>query len=174
MTSSRCAFRQAMAAPNAYWLPKTRMTAALVAARPSLSSFERCARHFPGAAAIGLYDMDILNLEFGDDAHRLPQEYFALNSEWEDGDGRYCLGGQEERYAACRLVHFTALGKPWTHAPEAVRRQRPHAHRHFHELWERWWELRDEVAQSVPLPSRHRYARLRDNPAPCGRGSDDP
>lgn len=167
-------FGQPMAATRAYWLPGSCMTYALMAAEPSLSSFERCARHFPGAAVNELYDMDILNLEFRDEVHTLPQEYFALNSEWEEGSGRYCLGGQEERYAACRLIHFTALGKPWTHAPDAVRRLRPRAHPHFHELWERWWELRDEVAGSVPAPSRRHFAHLRDHPNPHGYGSEDP
>jgi hypothetical protein len=163
-----------MAAPNAYWLPGTRLTSALVAAAPSLSSFERCARHFDGAAASRHYDMDILNLEFGAEALRLPRDYFALNSEWEDGEGRYCLGGQDERFAACRLVHYTAVGKPWTHPPALVRQRRPRAHPCFHALWERWWTIRDDVARAIPPAAIERYARLRDYPYPLSRGSEDP
>src|SRR5690606_1081975 len=72
-----------VAAPRAYWIARPKFTTALFADQPSLLLWNRLARHFKHAAERQLYDMDIFNLKFGREVHRLPDEYTCINSEWE-------------------------------------------------------------------------------------------
>jgi len=126
-------------APPVYWAPEPRFCSALLVIRPDLDSFRRCAAHFPDAAAQNLYDMDILNRVFAPDAGILPKSVFALDSEWTEQDGRYCLDEPDKRFRECALVHFSAKGKPWNDSPGTIRNLMPLAHPRFHELRERWW-----------------------------------
>lgn len=138
-------FAEPLAAPTAYWLPQPCWGSHLLVVKPSAELWARVERRAPSAADRGLHDMDIVNLELGREIHSLPGETACLNSEWEDAGRPGAFGDPQESYARAAVVHFTALGKPWAHTPEDVRRLRPKAHPIFYRLWETWWEARDEI-----------------------------
>src|SRR5205085_2431775 len=84
------------------------------------------------------HDMDIVNAEFGAEIQSLPAETFCLNSEWE-------VPNRSQHFTECiadpssvSLVHFSAVGKPWSYSVEEARRARPRAEPFFLELWSRW------------------------------------
>ena len=139
-------FEGPVAAPAAYWLPQPFWTSALMVVRPSADNWERVSRHFASASDQKLYDMDIVNLEFGSEIHTLPAEMFCLNSEWEDINRPKFFADLDDTYAKASVVHFSALGKPWSYSTSRVRRLRPHAHPAFYELWENWRRARDEIS----------------------------
>lgn len=154
----------AIAAPPAYWLPETRLaTTALFAFKPSPRLFERAARFLPDARVRRLYDMDVVNLAFADDLHWLPAEYLCLNAEYADSSNPTYFGDPTVSFARVRMIHFSDLGKPWSYTPQTVRRMRPRAHAPFHEIWRRWWELREDViATARPIDRlRLRWRALR-------------
>jgi hypothetical protein len=132
-------------AATAYWMPQPCWTSALFLARPSVVPWQRLRRHVAAAAERRFFDMDILNAEFGTEIGSLPAGWFCLNSEWEDSRQPCVFGDPEEAYARAAVVHFTALGKPWSFPLAWVRRARPNAHPIFYELWERWRRARDEI-----------------------------
>jgi hypothetical protein len=144
-----------VAAPRADWLPDQPVWGSyLMVIEPSRAAAERVARHLPLTADGRHFDMDVFNAAFRGAIATLPDGIVRLNSEWEDA----------RRPAAPRepvaLIHFTALGKPWSRTPERARRLRPHAYPLFHEIWERWWAARDEVLAGAPLVERSRLRWL--------------
>jgi len=161
-----------IAAPAAYWRPQPLWTTALMTMNPSLESWARVEKHFPTAMKKGLYDMDIVNLEFGNEIRTLPESCFSLNSEWEDLE-RPCFWSNP--YEACSevsVVHFTALGKPWTYSMDEVRRLRPRAYQPFYDQWQLWQDARDDVMDSIRLnqilerPELKRHIRMLGTTAP--------
>lgn len=162
-----------VAAPRAYWIARPKFTTALFVTQPSLQLWNRVSRHFRHAAERQLYDMDIFNLEFGRDVHRLPDEYLGLNSEWEDRTHPFHFGDPDDSYARVKLVHFSALGKPWSYSPAEARRLRPSAHRCFFDCWDQWWALRDEIVASRPLVDRLFHSRLIRSSRKLNRESAD-
>ena len=139
------AFDGPVAAPSAYWLPQPYWCSSLLLVRPSLVNWRRVARHFISASAGGIFDMEIINTEFGSEICTLPAGVFCLNSEWEDAERPGFFGAFDETYCRVSVVHFTALGKPWSYSVDRVRRLRPKAHPIFYELWEAWRRTRDEL-----------------------------
>jgi len=154
-------FREQMAAPRAYWLPQPFVTSLLLVVAPSPGMWNRVERHFGTAYENKHYDMDIINLEFGEETFYLPDEYACLNSEWEDVERPFHFGDPEDSYERIQVVHFTALGKPWWYHPDTVRRLRPRAHPIFYDLWERWWLLREQLIEEQPAIARLRLSSLR-------------
>jgi alpha-N-acetylglucosamine transferase len=134
-----------VAAPVAYWLTPKVYTSALMLVRPSDRNWDRLARHFENAYANDMYDMDILNCEFQEEIHSLPNEVFCIDSEWED---RHRPGHFEDSLAALEklsVVHFTALGKPWMFSMEEHHNLAPTAYPQFFELRRKWLDCQAEI-----------------------------
>ena len=149
----------AIAAPEAYWLPSRLCTSALLVGQPQRGIWERIERRLESLGRERpCYDMDALNLEFGGEIERLPRSVFTLDSEWEDADRPGWLGDPGVLRAEAAVVHFTALGKPWSHSPARTLRLRPRAHPAFHELREAWWRAREEVFAGAPIRARLVFA----------------
>ena len=160
-------FNEMIASPRAYWLRQPFVTSLLLVVKPSLMMWNRVRRHFETAFEKKYYDMDIINLEFKEEIHYLSDEYGCLNSEWEDKDFTYHFGNPENSHEKIRVVHFTALGKPWLYHPDKVCYLRPNAHPKFRILWEKWWSTRDQIIKESPLISRikfsfHKYTSQKD------------
>lgn len=137
--------KNAVAAPLAYWLPHPYWTSALFLARPSDALWRRVRPHIASAGRTGLYDMDILNGVFQGEIGTLPRETFLLNTEWEQ-QGRACwFGDPQQGFKQVSVVHFTALGKPWSYSTIEAKIRRHQAHPEFFELWDRWHRAHDAV-----------------------------
>lgn len=134
-----------IAAPSATWIKQPFWTSALLVAKPSGELWTRAEAHFPHAYDRDFYDMDIINEEFQDEIQTLPDDAFCLNSEWEEEGRPGFFADKDEAYRKVAVVHFTALGKPWSFTTEEVRRLRPDAHPVFYELWEKWRRTRAEI-----------------------------
>lgn len=134
-----------IAAARAYWLAQPRWTSALLVVQPSLAQWNRTRPHIETARQTGFYDMDILNHEFAQEIESLPPAAFCLNTEWEDANRPGHFPDPVQAYATVSVVHFTALGKPWSCSTSEARRLRPNAHPLFFDLWEKWWMARDEI-----------------------------
>lgn len=140
-------FSEPIAAPRAYWLKQPFWTSALFLARPSNESYARAERHIETANGRDYYDMDILNREFSNEIHSLPETLFCLNSEWIDGNRPGHLADPVEAYDRVSVVHFTAVGKPWQYTTEEVRRRKPNAHPVLFDLWDQWRRAREAIFQ---------------------------
>jgi alpha-N-acetylglucosamine transferase len=149
-----------IAAPIAYWLPQLYATTLLIVAKPSLLAWNRAAKHFDSAYDMNRYDMDIVNVEFGHSMYYLPATFACLNSEWEAAGGPFYFGDPEKSFQNIKVVHFSALGKPWYYAPSEAKQLRPKAHPIFHWLWQRWWLERDQLIRDAPLLTKFRLLRL--------------
>ena len=142
--------RGAVAAPPAYWLPGDVVTSALFVAEPSAALWRRVearVQSLPPQSAS--YDMDILNEELGGEIERLSAGLLCLDSEWEDAGREGAFAACAAPYRGAAVVHFTALGKPWSYSPEETRRLRPRARPTFHALRDAWWKGREEVLRST-------------------------
>jgi FkbM family methyltransferase len=142
-----------ISAPRAYWLPQPFVTSLLLVVKPSLELWKRAEQHFDTAFEKKYYDMDIINFEFKNEINFLPDEYGCLNSEWEDINTPFHFGDPEKNFDKINVVHFTALGKPWSYHPKMVRKLRPNAHPIFYDLWEKWWSTRNKVL-NLPLAEK--------------------
>lgn len=91
------------------------------------------------------YDMDIINSEFQHEIQSLPQTTFCLNSEWIDANRPGHLGDPVEAYDSVSVVHFTAVGKPWTFSTAEVRQRKPNAHSRLYDTWDKWRLTREVV-----------------------------
>ena len=149
-----------VAAPIAYWLPQPFATSLLMVAKPSSLAWNRVVQHFDTAYEMNYYDMDIVNAEFKNEMCYLPETFACLNSEWEDVDGPFHFGDPKTSFQEIKVVHFSALGKPWFYEPIEVEQLRPHAHPTFYWLWERWWLERDQIIQDARLLTKLRLLRL--------------
>jgi len=138
-------FSEPIAAPIAYWLPQPFWTTAMLVVKPSRKCWDRVKRQFPAAREKRFYDMDIVNAEFAGEICTLPQGCFSLNSEWEDTNRPSFWADPVEAYSSVSVIHFTALGKPWSYSVEEVRRLRPTAYETFYDLWKMWRDARDEI-----------------------------
>jgi xylan alpha-glucuronosyltransferase len=139
----------AIAAPSAYWLPQPFWTSALLVLEPSNAPWSRVSRHLETTRGDRHYDMDVVNAEFAGEIDTLPAEVFCLNSEWEDQSRPGYFPEPIDAFSRVSVVHFTALGKPWSFSPEEVRRLRPNAHPVFYDLWETWRAARDDVLRRI-------------------------
>ncbi len=151
-------FSEMIAAPRAYWLQQPFVTSLLLVVKPSNLMWYRLKQHFETAFEKKLYDMDIINLEFKNEIHYLPDEYGCLNSEWEDKDHAFHFGSPEKNYEKIKIVHFSALGKPWFYHPDRISLLRPNSHPIFRVLWEKWWTVREQIFKESPLVDRLYYS----------------
>lgn len=140
-------FNKKIAAPLCWWekdpFHGDKITSLLLLVKPSMDLWKRIEKYFPVLQEKNIYDMDIINQEFlyhSKDLCILPPVYGCLNSEWEDKHTRFYFGDPDKSLDNIKLVHYTALGKPWIYKPEEVKELRPNAHPIFYRLWEKWWE----------------------------------
>ncbi|EQK99777.1 hypothetical protein G6O67_008001 [Ophiocordyceps sinensis] len=160
------------AAP-AYWLGDNKtMSSTCMLIRPSPSLWDRVR---PAMDSIGFdkYDVDLINDLFRHQDHRLPGSYATINSHWENWDvpgwfrperdtaptpthtsllpqpspGRATENDLEALNRQAKVVHFSAVGKPWTYDTDQVRRERPEAHPVLIQQWETW---RSIAVQTCP------------------------
>ncbi len=150
-------FDEPIAAPSAYWVRQPYWTTCLFVAKPSAELWRRVARHFGAANERDFYDMDIVNEELRNEIRTLPADVVCLNSEWEDARRAGALGDLDMTFANMAVVHFSALGKPWSYSPKQAKRLRVFAHPAFHLLWDTWWNARDEAFHGSPLSAQVRY-----------------
>lgn len=138
-----------IAAPRAYWIDKPIWTTAFLVAAPSTEMQQRLELRLLQKGHAEQFDMDILNAEFADDIQSMPEEYFALDSEWEKADRPGYFARDPDILQRLLVVHFTALAKPWSYSIAAVRRLRPDAHPAFYELREQWRDTMDEILREL-------------------------
>jgi hypothetical protein len=150
-----------LAAPVAYWLPRPYWSSHLLVVAPSEELWKRVGRRLERTPTDRRYDMDVINAEFGGETHSLPPKLTLLNSEWEDRSRPHAFGDPAEAFRDVSLIHFSALGKPWSFTPQRVRRLRPNAHPEFCRIWELWWQARAEVFQErrIFLTAADRFSR---------------
>jgi len=138
-----------------------KFTSALLVVQPSERLHRRLVdKYFPEGAAApqlrhGMFDMDLLNLEFKDEVTLLPgASLVALSQHWQDaerdtiwGDTRSGGGGsgrpsgvvsQEQLWATTHVVHFSQPGKPWYWNATELRRRYPKAHARLYEAYDTW------------------------------------
>ena len=142
-----------IAAPICWWFGGD-ATTCLMLVKPSAALYSRVSKHFPTADAKGHFDMDIINTEFmrrKQEILLLEPVYGCLDAVWGKIDGDTVFGDQDACVADVKYVHFTEIGKPWTHPPGGSQRARPEAHPFFHELHRLWWARLCEVADAVGL-----------------------
>jgi len=137
-----------IAAPRAYWQPQPKWGSYLMVVAPSREASARIERHLPLAADNRHFDMDIVNAAFAGAIATLPDDVVRLNSDWED-----VTRHSPERMEPL-VIHFTALGKPWSYDVRRVRRLRPSAHPLFYEIWDTWRATRDELFAGRPFLER--------------------
>jgi hypothetical protein len=152
------AFDGPIAAPKAYWLPQPFWSSHLLVVKPACDLWERVVRQLGPAAARGRYDMDIVNEEFGREIWTLPDATTCLDSEWEVIGRPGYFPDPVEALDNISVVHFSALGKPWTYSARALHRKRPSAHDAFYRLREDWWRAWNAVYEASPWRVKVRLA----------------
>jgi hypothetical protein len=150
-----------LAAPVAYWLPQPYWSSHLLVVAPSNELWKRVRQRLERTPTDRRYDMNVINAEFGSEIYSLPPKLTLLNSKWEDRRRPHALGEPAEAFRNVSLIHFTALGKPWSYTPHRVRRLRPNAHPEFYRIWELWWEAQAQVLQErrIFLIAADRFSR---------------
>ena len=138
-----------IAAPRAYWIDKPIWTTAFLVVIPSSELKQRLELRLLQLGSEQQFDMDILNAEFANDIQSMPEEYFALDSEWEKADRPGYFAHDPDILDRLLVVHFTAFAKPWSYSVEAVRRLRPAAHPAFYELRQKWREAMNEILREL-------------------------
>lgn len=141
-------------APTAYWIDPSFFSSTLMLIEPSPRQWHSV-QHVLLNALPQQYDMDMINVLFKDSNH-LPGRYATLNSHWEDmntpswfnkSDASSTLPHSsttasdqdlDELYREAEVIHFSAVGKPWSYTLEEVRSKRLGAHELFFEQWHRW------------------------------------
>ena len=142
----------ALAAPRAFWLPQPAFTSMLLVIQPKLMQWARIEKHLPPKP--GMFDMDILNLEFVNDILLLPNNYALLNNLWEPSDpviGKpqaHKFGNLSALFDEAYYVHFCLHGKPWFHALLNTT-ERPYADAHFWDFYKLWWQHKNALSCSV-------------------------
>ncbi|KAL7753634.1 magnesium ion transporter [Sorochytrium milnesiophthora] len=139
-----------LAIPRAYWFKHRVLTSLLMVVTPSEETFRRLSEKYipDGKPLPGMYDMDIINKEFGETAMELDIIYGMLDSVWA---GNYTgLGDLDSLlYERAYIAHFSANGKPWYYGrtTEDVKKIEPKAHHAFVDFRMRWWNLAAGVCQ---------------------------
>ncbi|KIY98639.1 hypothetical protein MNEG_9321, partial [Monoraphidium neglectum] len=173
-----------LSAPRAYWLDpgvlkpgcgsttwkandgpqvglQMKFTSAVMVVNPSTRLWTRIwDRYFPGGKPkldVGMYDMDLLNIEFKDEAVLLRGETIMILSL------HYAMAAvdplqypfksrvsRDELYEMAGVVHFSPT-KPWT---VTSRQSRPGAHERFYQAHELWTNVSKQVQpHNTPLLS---------------------
>jgi len=140
-----------LAAPRSYWEDGNakKFTSALMVIDPSQDAWLRIDAQLHPVQK-DKYDMDILNDVFGRECMLLPNKYLVLNSHWEDASSGTALKNTgasdlETLASEAYVLHYTALGKPWTLNATSVETQRPNAHPFFLRSFELWFDLANKV-----------------------------
>jgi hypothetical protein len=162
-----------VAAPRAYWLGKEAASSTFLLVSLSERLWRRIERAMNEIQS-DKYDMDLINDVLGWELMLLPGHYAAINSHWEVNDippwfrdddedvprasagatgtmasGEREGGGRKEMlykaYEQASVLHFFALGKPWSYSIEQVRQERPEAHPLFMEQFLTWRTTAQEV-----------------------------
>ncbi len=141
-----------LAMPPAYWVTSKKIrTSCFMLIKPSEELWRRLRAHFPTAQKQGIADMDIVNLEFGEEIQALPATYACLDSEWIRLNGPFYFNPPDIARSEIKLVHFTHLGKPWFYRPAWMRHLLAQPHPQLAEVWSRWWRLSDQVSHGKPI-----------------------
>lgn len=163
-----------LAAPRAYWISNDCISSTFLLISLSDRLWDAVESAL-NTIAPDTYDMDLINDMFGDTVMMLSGEYATVNSHWEDWNlprwyhpvrnGIKTEGNSETAadsitlhssrdeldFQLCRLreaaavIHFFAVGKPWSIRPEDVNRMRPHAHHDLRELFESWHAVANSI-----------------------------
>lgn len=150
-------------APRAYWIEKEDkkpfLSSTLMLIQPNPELWKQI-QDTVATLPAHQYDMDIVNSLFGDQALLLPDSYVVLNSHWEDhkvplwftpengepagnvteGDTSRPASNEELNalYDQSHVIHFTAVGKPWSMDLWTVNELKPGAHPVLLIQWEEW------------------------------------
>jgi hypothetical protein len=136
-----------VAAPAAYWLVQPFWTTALLVVHPSERQWDRVSRQVAATptSACPWPDMCFVNREFAGEIQAIRGPELVLDSEWADATLPCFFGDRRKTYSEASVVHFTALGKPWSRTVDEVRALRPRAHELFYEMWATWRQARAEI-----------------------------
>ncbi|KAH6957649.1 alphaN-acetylglucosamine transferase [Ilyonectria sp. MPI-CAGE-AT-0026] len=136
-------------APSAYWIDDSCLSSTLMLIQPSRELWGLVRRAMANISS-QQYDMDLINVLFHDPSVRLPGSYVTLNSHWEDKNLPSWFESKStleslasdwdlySLYLQAHVIHFTAVGKPWTYDMDTVQRMKPYAHDLLLKQWERW------------------------------------
>lgn len=139
-------------APSAYWINDTYLSSTLMLIQPNQKlwdSVKSAMHHIPSHK----YDIDLINDLFTGSHVQLPGTYATLSSHWEDlntprwQEPRYPSGtiasdwDLHNLYNSAHVIHFTAVGKPWSYDVDTLLQMKPHAHNILVQQWERWRSL---------------------------------
>ncbi|KAG6186743.1 hypothetical protein E4U36_000437 [Claviceps purpurea] len=156
-------------APTAYWLSNRTISSTCMLIQPGAQVWDRVKTAAANMTS-SEYDMDLMNRLFGDPEEtpvRLNSKFVTLNSHWEDWNlpawfnnatehqGPTWFEDAERQAAKDRatslemhalhnqaaIVHFTAVGKPWSLATEDLRKRKPDAHPLLAQQWRTWRSL---------------------------------
>ncbi|OQR88314.1 hypothetical protein ACHHYP_20307 [Achlya hypogyna] len=130
--------------PRAYYEPQHGIASTLLVLRPSSRLFSL----IQTAVDIDyrndtIYDMDVINRLWKDDAGVLPSHYVVLNSDL-NSNKTFGFGSVAERINETYVTHFSTTpdgkyGKPWKVLRAAVVRN-PAWHPRFYALFEAYWQ----------------------------------
>ena len=145
-----------IATPPAYWLGNSTLSSTCMLIEPSPRLWDQV-REALASVLPDKYDMDIINEQFKDSAHRLPGSYITVNSHWEDRNvPSWFVGNEsapssnsesarpasdeelEELYTQSHVIHFFAIGKPWSMTTMGAKNARPNAHPLLFQQWAEW------------------------------------
>lgn len=139
-------------AATAYWIDSTCLSSTLMLIEPSISQWGSVQQLLANPSP-QQYDMDIVNKLFQHQLMRLSGRYVTLNSHWEDWNyppwyksmapmvGSSIPVSEKymtDLYINTKVVHFTAVGKPWMYDVNTVRRMKPDSHFILYHQWETW------------------------------------
>lgn len=162
-----------LAAPHAYWITKDTISSTLMLINLSTRLWDTVGPAI-NTIAQDKYDMDVMNDLFGDTATILSGQYLTINSHWEDWnlpnwyhplDSDYSAKSMglamrpavalpanhsltmelNHLYESAAVLHFYALGKPWTVSADRVAEERPGAHPLMAEQFDTWRRTASEV-----------------------------
>jgi hypothetical protein len=163
-----------VAAPRAYWIGKETASSTFLLVNLSDRLWRRIELAMKEIRR-DVYDMDLINEVLGWEMMLLPGHYAAINSHWEtnglpswfrdddeeaveasaaagnstkeaEAKGKAVREGELYRaYDQASVLHFFALGKPWSYTLDQVRRNRPEAHPLFVEQFSTWRTTAKEV-----------------------------
>ncbi|PHH92962.1 hypothetical protein CDD83_3120 [Cordyceps sp. RAO-2017] len=157
------------AAPSAYWLGNNQMSSTCMLIRPNASLWNRVE---PALASVGVqrYDMDIVNDLFRSQNYRLSESYNTLNSHWEDWNVPHWFRAENRSspitslspsdeikpqpasdqdlkalYRQAKVLHFSAVGKPWDLSVAELIKERPNAHPLLQHQWKAWRSTANKI-----------------------------
>jgi hypothetical protein len=144
-------------APTAYWISSTFLSSTLMLIQPNQDQW-RLVKEALLNPQPQQYDMDIVNVLFKPSYH-LHGRYITINSHWEDWNlppwfnpsitelrstqspASVSEKDLDELYDQAGVIHFCAIGKPWTYSLQQVKEMKPEGHKLLFESWRIWRSL---------------------------------